>query len=475
MKKLIIVIFTVSIIIFLIPKVTIAQNYISTNYILTDPVFGEAGPYMSSPNFNLGSVIGQTVTGESQSPNYILNSGFEYYAGQSVPSITLTLNTNAINIGNLNPNTLTTATTKSVVTINSNSEFGYNLYIAQNRNLTSANGNTIPPVNNGATTTTAALWNSNAYYGLGYDCTTSNTYISTVLSTNPIEFLTLGETSGTESYDLTGSGNNGTYTGGYTQGYPGPMSNSNLGNSTYFNGSNSYVNLPSSLILNSYNNYTYSGFFKTTSNGGILGYQTSPVGGGSGAWTPLAYIGINGKFIAANGGSSAYSVESTNPVNDGRWHSFTIEQNNSNTTLYLYIDGVLQGSTYDPISLNTSQTYNQIGVSDTSGAWPEGNGGWFYFKGQLADIAIYNTVLTPTQITNIYNSIFQSNNPLCNTDFISSSYYRQLSTTPVEIASYSAETINPQTVNVGYQINVGNLQAAGVYNNVISFTISGNF
>ncbi len=470
MKKLIIVISIVTIIIFIIPKITIAQNYISTNYILSDPVFGEAGPYMSSSNFQLGNVLGQTVSGESQSTNYILNSGFEYYAGQSVPSITLTLNTNNINIGNLNPNTLTIAPTESAITINSNSEFGYNLYISQNKDLTSTNGDTIPSVNNGATTTSAALWNSNAYYGLGYNCTVSNTYISTVLSTNPIAFWTLGETSGTESYDSTGNGNNGTYTGGYTQGYSGPISNSNLGNSTYFNGSNSYINLPQSIILNSYNNYTYSGFFKTTSDGIILAYQDQSAG----AHTPLAYVGTNGKFIAANGGGNAYYVMSQNIVNDGRWHSFTITQNSSNDLLSLYIDGTLQGTVNDPITLITSMTYNQIGYGYAGGGWPYSNSP-FPFKGQIADVAIYNTVLTSTQITNIYNSIFQSNAPLCNTDFISSSYYRKLSTTPTEIASYSAETISPQTVNVGYQINVGNLQAAGVYSNVISFTISGNF
>ena len=364
--------FIVFFLILLAPKIVFAQNYISTSYILSDPVFGEAGPYVSSPSFKERGALGQLITGVSQSTNFILKSGFEYYSGQSVPSITMSLNTNSINFNTVAPNTIVKSPTNSIITISSNAESGYNLYIAQNDNLTNQQGDTIPQVNNGATTTTAALWTSPSYYGLGYNCSTSNSYQSAVLANSPIGFFTLGETTGTTAYDLSGNNNNGTYTGGYTQGELGPISNHNLGNATLFNGSTSYVNLPQNITNNNlYSNETFSAWFKTTSDGVILGNQSTTVGSTPGSYNNLLYIGTNGYLCGAIYPPAGFCNSTS--VNDGKWHNIVLTSSTTSGQS-LYLDGTLVNTAGNSSVYTTP--YNQIGTGYTAGGWKNGVSLW---------------------------------------------------------------------------------------------------
>ena len=445
-----------------------ANNYISTNYILSDPVFGESGPYVSSPSFKERGILGQTITGISQSTNFILKSGFEYYSGQSVPSITMSLNTNSVNFNTVSPNVITNSPTNSIITISSNAEYGYNLYIAQNNNLTNQQGDTIAQVNNGATTTTAAPWTSATYYGLGYNCSTSNSYQSAVLANSPIGFWSFGETTGTTAYDLSGNGNNGTYTGSYTQGEKGPISNSNLGNSTFFKGSNSYVSLPN--VIQPYTTITISLWFKTTSDGVILGYQNATVGSSQTTFAPIIYIGTDGKLRAELWNGLYTPITTTNIVNDGRWHNVTLVVNS--TTQSLYFDNSLVGTLSGTIN-NSNMNYNQIGTGYTSG-WPATNGSWFYFKGDISNTSIYTSALSYSQVQTLFNDGINSTQAFCSQDFINSNYYRQLSTTNTEFASYSSVATD-QATTVGYAINVPNTQASGTYTNNITYTVTGNY
>ncbi len=453
----------------LVPETVLAQNYVSTDYILSDPVFGESGPYVSSPSFKERSALGQTATGISQSTNFILKSGFEYYSGQSVPSITMSLNTNLINFNTVAPNTIVKSPTNSIITISSNAESGYNLYIEQNNNLTNQQGDTIPQVSNGATTTTAAPWTSASYYGLGYNCSSANTYEQAVLVNSPIGFWSLGETTGTTAYDLSGNGNNGTYTGGYTQGAPGPISNSNLGNSTLFNGSNSYVSLPN--VIQPYTIITISLWFKTTSDGIILGYQNATVGSAQNDYVPIIYIGTDGKLRAELWNGLVDPITTTNTVNDGRWHNITLVANS--TTQSLYFDNSLVGTLSGTIT-NLTMTYNQLGTGYGS-SWPSTNGSWFYFKGGISNVSIYTSALSSSQIQTLFNDGINSTQAFCSPDFINTNYYRQLSsTTNTEFASYSSIATN-QTITVGYAVNVSNIQASGIYTNNIIYTLTGNY
>ena len=474
-KKIGIIILILTLCVIYFSKILHAQvvnNYTSASYILRDPIFAEAGPYTQSTNFKEKGALGQLVTGVSQSTNFILKSGYEYYSGQSVPSITMTLNTNSIYLGNILPGSIYKSPINTIITISSNAESGYNLYVNQNNNLTIPNTSyTIPPVNNGATTTSAQPYTSTSYTGLGYNCSTSNSYQTAILALSPTGFWSLGETTGTTAYDLSGNGNNGTYTGSYTQGEKGPISNSNLGNSTLFNGSNStYINLPQNITNPiDYSNQTFSLWFKTTSDGIMLANQNTTVGGAPGDWNDILYIGTNGYLCGALYPPSGFCNNTS--VNNGEWHNVVLTTNNS-TGEDLYLDGNLVNT-----SSNTpgpySTPYNQIGTGESS-SWSYTPGGWFPFDGEISNVTIYHTTLTSSQIQTLFNDGINATQASCSSDFINPSYYRQFSDTPTEFASYSS-IANNQTITVGYALNIPATQTEGYYTNTITYTVSGDY
>ena len=749
----------------------VPSNYTSASYILSDPVFGEAGPYSQSTNFKEKNTLGQLVTGVSQSTNFILKSGFEYYSGQSVPSITMSINTNSINFGNILPGTIYKSPTNTIVTISSNSENGYNLYVNQNNNLQNQQGDSIPPVNNGATTTAAAPYTSTSYNGLGYSCSTSNSFEQAVLANTPIGFWSLGETSGTTAYDLSGNNNNGTYYAtlrswttttslpastaqatsveynGYvyeiggcsstcpttTVDYAPINSNGTLGTWTTTTSLPAATWQATSVVYNGYvyeiggNNGTASVVtvdFAPINNNGTLGSWTATtslpvainsatsvvyngyvyeIGGNNGSanittvdYAPINSNGTLGSWTATtslpvainsatsvvyngyvyeiggnNGTASVVTVdfapinsngtlgswttttplpEATNqatsvvyngyvyeiggcatscptttldfaPINNngtlGSWTATTslpattdgpatsVVYNGyvyeiggwnggANVTTVDYINfllGYTQGksgpisnqnlgkSTYFngptapgevtgslPQAQNTNTTITVwarypsltshgefvhiglangygIGIGNSTfgtvgnqvlvlfdetrwiptgfyiqpGSWhfytlvlnssgyptvyvdgrqiytdsngaprppspdfsiANDNGGYTgtsrFFQGELANVAIYNSALTQSQIQTIFNAGINNTSPFCNSDFINSNYYRQLSSTPTEFASYSS-IANNQSINVNYAVNITNTQASGNYTNTITYTVSGNY
>jgi hypothetical protein len=678
----------------------VVNNYTSASYILRDPIFAEAGPYTQSTNFKEKGALGQLVTGVSQSTNFILKSGYEYYSGQSVPSITMTLNTNSIYLGNILPGSIYKSPINTIITISSNAESGYNLYVNQNNNLTIPNTSyTIPPVNNGATTTSAQPYTSISYTGLGYNCsaygsaalalspiglwylggqytteeiqdssnngntatiyqaypvnsapignstsmifngnsyveppnnlnnqsistvstvslwfnttsdgglwgaedalpgestinnhapalyvgttgllqglyyngsfttinssstvnngvwhnavivedgntqsiyldgtlvgtlsgtidassmpyntigvvntsgfsngetsnygwfyfngdiadvsifntaltssqisslysdtTSQSTYNSAILSLSPEGFWTM-ENFTTPKFVLDHSGNNNNAIYNST---PQLSTNGSISNGikyTYFNG-NSYIQPPNNLNNQSISTVsTVSLWFKTTSDGGLWGVAGTPPTSGGSSHSPALYVGTTGLLQGLYYNNTPDTINSSSPVNNGVWHNAVIVADGSTQSLYL--DGSLVGTASGTIQTQNNM-YESIGTVDTAGSWPNANGGWFYFNGDIADVALFNTALTASQISNLYNSAPSSTLSYCNSDFINPSYYRQFSDTPTEFASYSS-IANNQTITVGYALNIPATQTEGYYTNTITYTVSGDY
>ncbi len=415
----------------------VPKNYTSASYILSDPIFGESGPYSQSTNFKEKDSLGQLVTGVSQSTNFIIKSGFEYYSGQSVPSITMTINSNIINFNNILPGIVYKSPTNTIITISSNSENGYNLYANQNRNLTNFSGDQIPPVTNGATTTIAEPYISSS--NNNYQTNISSTaYTQAILSYSPVAFLPLSETSGTSANDLSGNSNNGTYTGGYTLGQPGPVSGVNLNYAVSLNGSSGYVNLPLNILNNStFPNETFSLWFKTTNNGGLLGNQSGPLGGA--LYNNILYVGADGTLcggISPANGNSTTGICSSNTVNNGSWNNAVLAVNS--TEISLYLNGQLVQQT-PALSGTQNLAYNQIGWSN--GGWT--NSGAQYFSGDIADVAIYHSSLTSSQIQKLYQYATRTNTIQPNTGLgyscsTSNSFYQSvLADSPIMFLSLS--------------------------------------
>src|SRR5262249_26210645 len=110
-----------------------------------------------------------------------------------------------------------------------------------------------------------------------------------------------------------------------------------------FDGS-SYVNLPSGLLDGFQQKQSLEAWFRTSSGGGILGKQSSTIGNfPSGGWTPILYVGTDGKLYGGSYNGGLTQVVSNVTVNDYKWHSVALTVDGATQTETLYLDGQLVG------------------------------------------------------------------------------------------------------------------------------------
>jgi hypothetical protein len=191
-------------------------------------------------------------------------------------------------------------------------------------------------------------------------------------------FTTSGTfTPGTNWSDILNNSSPGTLTNGPT------YSNSNLG-SIVFDGSNDYVNMPTTKSASC----TFCCWAKTTN------LSTSPMlfnAGPDGVGPNLFfYSGI----IAWNVWDGASSPFGSSPasVTDGNWHYYVVV-NDAASNAKLYYDGTLLGTTtYRNASGNTNLT---IG----------GNTATYMWNGSISNFTLYNRVLSATEILQNFNAL----------------------------------------------------------------------
>lgn len=127
----------------------------------------------------------------------------------------------------------------------------------------------------------------------------------------------------------------------------------------------------------------------------------------------------NNKGILSNGNASSYDFFTFGPktkngrletylgssyvfitpvINDGNWHHLTFAYDHSSTTIKVYTDN---SESYSSTSYNngTSKELNTLGQAYT---------GW-YWDGKLSNLSVWNTALTPAQVSEIYNQGLPSN------------------------------------------------------------------
>jgi hypothetical protein len=105
------------------------------------------------------------------------------------------------------------------------------------------------------------------------------------------------------------------------------------------------------------------------------------------------FIGIynNGQFVFTNVGNV---VQTTQFVNDNRWHQGVVVQRNSSSTLY--IDGALSATTNGiPAALNTTLN-NTVYIGNTVQSKP--------LDATLDDVRMYNRALSAREIYELYNA-----------------------------------------------------------------------
>jgi hypothetical protein len=151
----------------------------------------------------------------------------------------------------------------------------------------------------------------------------------------------------------------------------------------------SFVRLPQNLVnyptpnSRPLNGRTFEAWFQTTSGGVILGSQNSDPSSTRTFGLPVLYVGSDGKLYA-----SPFSSDSV--VNDGRWHYVALANGR------LYLDGRLIGSGSGFVPYGAS--FDQIGTGYTNPNDPSTPGGWYFFRGQIADMRVWSMVRSADQI-----------------------------------------------------------------------------
>ncbi len=208
-------------------------------------------------------------------------------------------------------------------------------------------------------------------------------YKNVILADNPAAFWQLNETSGTIAHDISGNNLNGTIETGVTIGQTEGIPNSP--GSFLFNGSNGYVDVPASSLLcplsegsveawvNWQGSTTVSGDWLST--GGNIGYRTR-------------YADGNADIVYAQ----ADQLHSTTALGSGFTHVvITFGPSGSQ----IYQNGVFINSGGAAYSQSAGTQAVHLGACLTYSE---------YFNGYLSNIAVYNDILTATQIQNHYNA-----------------------------------------------------------------------
>lgn len=240
-----------------------------------------------------------------------------------------------------------------------------------------------------------------AHYANGTSATPTVTYQSLVTAKNPLAYYRLNEGAYTPPTTLpvavnsgsAGSAFDGSYNPGMRAGVAGPQAPlqggfaaGNVGGG--FNGSAGFVGTP--LALNDLTEFSVVGWIRR-------GAIKSGRGG---------YFGQNDlfEFGDADGGanielwtSARGQIKAPYPFPDNQWGFFAITGNENN--LIVYANGVEIGRLTGPItSYGTSAFLFNIGgggIFNTAGD---------YFRGNIDEVAVFTTALTPAQVQSLYFS-----------------------------------------------------------------------
>lgn len=218
-----------------------------------------------------------------------------------------------------------------------------------------------------------------------------NAYDAYLASLKPVAWWKLADAPGSLiARDASGNGYDGTVNGGVTFGETGPLGGTPPKSyGALFDGSTGYVQtslIPSGSAL------TVLAWARIT-NAGLLTTQTRLMAAG-GAGSQGFDVPVRGKgasiSIELDTSSGQQIVSGTTDITDGFYHmsGFTY----TGTEMYAYVDGVQEGETAQTGSFVA--TFAALLGSYTSAG--------DFFPGDIAQVAIFDTALTPTQIAELW-------------------------------------------------------------------------
>ncbi len=180
------------------------------------------------------------------------------------------------------------------------------------------------------------------------------------------------------------------------------------------NGSNGYGETLSYLASPGPQTFSIAAWFKTATDGSIIGFTNSQTNTGQSYWDRHLWIDDTGHLVFGLYPNGIYELKSPSTFNNNAWHFVVVTVSPSTTTqgsVSMYVDGNLvaggpNSETYLNGATQPAQVYGgwwHLGWSNADQSWPDGPTNP-YFSGSLGQIAIFGTSLTATQVSTIYSS-----------------------------------------------------------------------
>ena len=224
----------------------------------------------------------------------------------------------------------------------------------------------------------------------------TDTYGKAVYDDAPSTYWRLDETSGSTAADSSDNGSTGAYVGVVSQGSGGALGAT--GRAATFDGLTGNVTLSSQRSGPS--SYSAELWFSssTTSGGKLIGFGNAQIGPSSN-YDKHVYLTNDGRLVFGVYNGSFDMVTTAAAYNDGQWHQVVASQGPAG--MRLYVDGQLAGSN----AVAANQAYNgywRVG-GDNLNAWPNQPSS-AYFAGTIDEVAIYDSVLSASQVNAHYTA-----------------------------------------------------------------------
>lgn len=197
---------------------------------------------------------------------------------------------------------------------------------------------------------------------------------------------------GTTWNDISGNNNHGTLSANNAGSLP-VFQNGSL----YFNGSTSYVSIASSVIPNT-SSWTLSTWAKMPGGRYAEMINTRDASTIKGFLLTSTGSDIRAQINNPNVNQFVFSGNNSQ-IQDDRWHLITITVDVSANVMKAYVDNNFIGSNNFPAGSLTGQGNFVIGWDY---AW---SGGSEYFRGNIATVSVYNSVLSSSEIATNFNAV----------------------------------------------------------------------
>jgi hypothetical protein len=167
-----------------------------------------------------------------------------------------------------------------------------------------------------------------------------------------------------------------------------------------FNGSSAFAADAQSTTYTSSSHWSEAIWFKTSSYGTLMGFNSSSSNNSSSEWDRMLWVDASGKVVFGVYPGSSVELTSPSAYNNGAWHLAVGTV--TTTGMSLSIDGT-------QVASNTTTTYGQAYTGYWHVGWDNESSGWsdpptsLYFNGSLADAAVF-PALSSAQISTLYGA-----------------------------------------------------------------------